>query len=350
MQHKLFKQSASATLAALLAGPFGAASAGTLSVDSVADTYLNSDPVLSNRDWSNFGAMGISANLANPAKGMTTPRTMDALIAYDTAAIKSGFDAEFGAGNWHVTDVKVKWYSNYDILGVAPTNPQLNVPAAGAFHISLLTDNGWFDAASAGDKGFANTDLNWDSVFGAGGKYGKLLDGAQVLGTYSYGGGNFNGGNNCLNEVCAPRFWDLGANADLYDSIANGGFVSLFGSAADSNVSYIVSQRSAAGAHPQLFVSAAAGVAAVPLPAGLSLFLSGGLSLLGIGRRRGPLVPSKVQVGPAHNAPTLWANEKSRSPFDKALPSAAEGLRTNGVLYRPTALSRIISNTLERCS
>ncbi|MGY6274522.1 hypothetical protein [Methylomonas sp. MgM2] len=287
MNDKSGKHSFHATALALaLFGPHNIASADTvLSVDSIADTYLNSDPLLSNRDWSNFGAMGISANLANPQKGMNTPRTMDALIAYDTAAIKTRLDAEFGAGNWHVTDVRVKWYSNYDILGVAPQNPQLNVPAAGSFNISLLTHNDWFDPASAGDKGFANTDLNWDSVFGTGGAYGNLLDGAQILGIYSYTGGDFNGGNNCVNEVCAPRFWDLGDNADLFDIIGSGGMVSLFASAADSEVSYIVSQRSANGAHPQLFVSAAAGIAAVPLPTGIWLFISGCLTLLGLSGR-----------------------------------------------------------------
>jgi len=275
-----------AVAVALLSKTGTTVAASTLSTESIADTYLNSDPLLSNRDWSNFGAMQISANLANPEKGMNTPRTMDALMAYDTAAIKSGFDAEFGAGNWHVSDVKVKWYSNYDILGIPAQNPQLNVPAAGLFNISLLTHKQWFDPATAGDKGFANTDLNWDSVFGSGGAYRNLLDGVQVLGTYAYTGGNFNGGNNCANEVCAPRFWDLGDNANLFDIIGNGGMVSLFGSAADSRVSYIVSQRGANGAHPQLFVSAAANVAAVPLPAAIWLFLSGCLSMLGVSNRR----------------------------------------------------------------
>jgi len=253
----------------------------TLSVDSVADTYLNSDPLLSNRDLSNFGSMQISANLPNPLKDMNVPRTMDALLAYDTAAIKAGFDAEYGAGNWRVTDVRVKWYSNYDILGIPATHPQFNVPAAGSFNISLLGNNSWFDAATAGDKGFANTGLNWDAVFGSGGAYRNLLDGAQILGTYAYTGGVFNGGNNCANEVCDPRFWDLGSNAGLFGIIGNGGLVSLFGSAADANVSYIISQRGAAGAHPQLFVSASA----VPIPAAFWLFVSGCLSLFGLSAR-----------------------------------------------------------------
>jgi hypothetical protein len=288
MNYRLPNSSFHATAVALLLfGPNQSVLADTLlSVDSIADTYLNSDPLLSNRDWSNFGSMQISANLANPEKGMNTPRIMDALMAYDTAAVKSGFDAEFGAGNWHVTDVQVKWYSNYDILGIPAQNPQLNVPAAGLFNISLLAHSNWFDAATAGDKGFANTDLNWNSVFGTDGAYSHLLDGVQVLGTYSYTGGDYNGGNNCVNEVCAPRFWDLGDNASLFNIIGNGGVLSLFGSAADSSVSYIVSQRSANGAHPQLFVSAAVGVAAVPLPAGVWLFFSGWLTLLGVSGRR----------------------------------------------------------------
>ena len=276
-----------ATAAIILGGQIDTSWADTtLSVESVADTYLNSDPTYANRDLSNFGAMEISANLPDPLQGINYSRSMDALVAYDTSAIKAGFDGQYGLGNWHVTDVQVKWYSNYDILGVPANNLQFNVPAAGSFNISLLADNHWFNPATAAGPGLANTDLNWSSVFGAGGAYNALLNAAEILGNYNYTGGSFNGGNNCANEVCDPRFWDLGANALLFDTVANGGIVSLFGSAADSNLSYMINQRGASGAHPQIVVSAAGGiVAAVPIPSALWLFSGACLPLAGLANR-----------------------------------------------------------------
>lgn len=270
----------------LLGHPNSVLADTTLSVESVADTYLNSGSIYANRDLSNYGAMEISANLPNPAQGINDPRTMDLLVAYDTATIKAGFDTQYGVGNWHVTSAQVKWYSNYDIIGTQANNIQFNGPAAGSFNISLLTNNTWFNAATAAGPGLANTDVNWNSVFITGGAYSTLLDGMQTLGTYAYTGGDFNGGNNCLNEVCDPRFWNLGSNTSLINIITNGGYISLFGSAADGNVSYIVSQRGAAGAHPQLFISADAGATAVPIPAAVWLWLSSCISILGLLKRR----------------------------------------------------------------
>ncbi|MGD0960933.1 MAG: hypothetical protein ABSB19_14100 [Methylomonas sp.] len=260
----------------------------TYSTIAVSDTFLSSDPTYANRDMSAFGAMEISANLPDPLQGIDYPRTLDAVVAYDTSSIKAEFDAEFGAGDWHVTDVQVKWYSNFDILGIPTHNPQFNVPAAGAFNITLLADNSWFTEANAGADGLANPDFTWNSVFTAGGTYSNLLAGAQLLGTYDYLGGNFNGTNNCSNDVCDPRFWDLGQNATLYNTIASGGTVSLFGSAADDNVTYLINQLTKPGGQPQILVSAAAGAAPTPtpLPGPFWLFLSGCLSMLAIAKGR----------------------------------------------------------------
>ena len=260
----------------------------TLSTDAVADPFISSDPTYADRDMSAFGAMMISADLPDYIQGITYSRTMDSLVAYDATAIKAGFDGQYGAGNWHVTDVQVKWYSNFDILGIPAHNPQFNVPAAGAFNISLLANNNWFDQTSAGAQGLANPDLNWNSVFGSGGAYGNLLNGMQTLAADTYTGGNYNGTNNCSNDVCDPRFWDLGVNADLFDSVAGGGIVSLFGSAADGNVSYLINQLTKPGGHPQIFVSAAAGASAavVPVPSAVWLFLSACLSFFGFSRRQ----------------------------------------------------------------
>ncbi|QSA95746.1 hypothetical protein [Methylococcus sp. EFPC2] len=269
-----------ALVSALASQPAAVWADATLSIEAVADTFISSDPTYAGRDMSAFGAMQISANLPDPIQGINYPRTLDLLVAYDTAALKSGFDAQYGAGNWHVTDVQVKWYTNFDIPGIPAHNPQFNVPAAGAFNISLLANNTWFDAATAGALGLANPDLSWNSVFGTGGKYGTLLDDLQTLGTFHYTGGSFNGTNNCSNDVCAPRFWDLGDNTRLFDTVTTGGIVSLFGSAADDQVTYLVNQITKPGGHSQLFVSAAAGSTAVPVPAAAWLFLSAGLFLL----------------------------------------------------------------------
>jgi hypothetical protein len=260
----------------------------TYNTIAVSDTFLSSDPTYANRDMSPFGAMEISANLPDPIQGINYARTEDAVIAYDTSSIKTQFDAEYGVGNWHVTDVQVEWYSNFDILGIPTHNPQFNVPAAGLFNISLLTDNNWFVEATAGADGLANPDFNWDSVFGAGGAYSNLLNGEQTLGTYSYTGGNFNGTNNCSNNVCDPRFWDLGQNAALFNTVANGGIISLFGSAADNNVTYLINQLTKPGGQPQIYISAAAGAApaAVPIPGAAGLFLSACLFLLGYPKSR----------------------------------------------------------------
>ena len=293
MNLTLFKRSAiTATITVALIGQTDIVLADTtLSIDSVADTYLNSDPTYANRDLSNFGAMQISANLPDPIQGINYSRTMDSLVAYDTSTIKTGFDTQYGIGNWHVTDVQVKWYTNFDILGVPAHNPQFNIPAAGAFNIALLANNNWFDAATAGSPGLANPGLTWNSVFGAGGAYSNLLNGVQTLGTYAYTGGNYNGTNNCSNDVCAPRFWDLGTNANLFNTVAGGGIVSLFGSAADNNVTYLINQLTKPGGHPQIFISAAAGTApaAVPVPGAAWLFLSACLSMLGVSSRRSGL-------------------------------------------------------------
>jgi hypothetical protein len=52
----------------------------------------------------------------------------------------------------------------------------------------------------------------------------------------------------------------------------------------------------------------------------------------------GPFMLSNVEAWAAHNTVTRLENEKSRSPFDKALLSIDEGLRTNGIFHSPTAL------------
>ena len=282
---------AAAVAAALMSQTDLATAASTLSVEAISDTFLTSYSAQANSNMSSYGAMMISSPQADLVQGISEVRTMENLVAYNTAAIKSGFDAQYGAGNWHVTDVQLKWYTNFDIQGVPANNNQFNVPHAGFFGVSYFSDDSWFNPATAGPTGLTNANLTWNSVYGAGGVYSNLFAGQQAAGTFFYPTGTVNGTTDCFSvpDSCAPRFWDLSLASGLVNDILAGDYLSFHGYAADDQVVYLINQLTKPGAHPQIFVSAEAGPAAVPLPGAVWLFLSAFLSVLGISKRRSAL-------------------------------------------------------------
>lgn len=288
------RQSAIATaIASVLLGRTDLALADTtLSSDATADTFLTSYSAQANSDMSSYGAMMISAPVADPQQGISEVRSMESIVAYNTATIKAGFDSQYGVGNWHVTDVQLEFYTNFDIPGVPANNNQFNVPAHGAFNISLMDNNSWFNPATAGATGLDNGNVTWNSVYGAGGTYSTLFNNQTAEGTFNYTdypGGNTNGTTACtgVGTSCDPRFWDLSLTSALVNDIISGSYVSFHGTAADNQVVYLINQLTKPGAHPQIYISAAAGASAVPIPAAAWLFLSAAAPLLAASKRRG---------------------------------------------------------------
>ncbi|WP_446809764.1 hypothetical protein ACH50O_21320 [Methylomonas sp. 2BW1-5-20] len=295
MNKHQFKQPALVlAIGAVLSTQTGLAAATTLSVEAVSDTFLTSYSLQANSNMSSYGAMMISAPVADPQQGISEVRTMENLVAYNTASIKSGFDSQYGAGNWHVTDVQLKWYTNFDIQGVPANNNQFNVPHAGYFGVSYFSNDSWFNPATAGVTGLSNSNLTWNSVYGNGGVYSNLFAGQQSTGTFYYPTGNANGTTDCVSQACAPRFWDLSLATGLVNDILAGDYLSFHGYAADNQVVYLINQLTKPGAHPQIFISAEAGPAAVPLPGAVWLFLSAFLSVLGFSKRAG--APGRLSV------------------------------------------------------
>lgn len=279
---------AAAVAAALMIQTDLATAASTLSVEAISDTFLTSYSAQANSDMSSYGAMMISSPQADPLQGISEVRTMENLVAYNTAAIKSGFDAQYGAGNWHVTDVQLKWYTNFDIQGVPANNNQFNVPHAGFFGVSYFSNDSWFNPATAGATGLtvSSPAVTWNSVYN-GGAWSNLFAGQQAAGTFFYPTGAVNGTTDCVSQECAPRFWDLSLATGMVNDILAGDYLSFHGYAADDQVVYLINQLTKPGAHPQIFISAEASPAAVPLPGAVWLFLSAILSVMGISKRFG---------------------------------------------------------------
>jgi len=270
------------------AAPAMAAST-TLSTEATSDTFLTNDSRYINSNMSSYGAMMISAPLQDLVQGISEYRTMETLISYNTASIKSGFDSTYGVGNWHVTDVQVKFYTNFDIPGVPANNNQFNVPAVGDFKLSYFNNDTWFNPATAGATGLSNSNLTWNSVYGTGGAYNGLFTGEQLLGQYHYAGGTVNGTTDCYSSPtnCGQRFWDLSLTSGLVSDIVAGDYVSIRGAAADDKVTYLINQLTKPGAHPAIFITADVGLAApVPEPDSYAMMLAG-IGLIGaIARRR----------------------------------------------------------------
>jgi hypothetical protein len=265
MNNLRFKQCAiAAAVAAALTGQSGpVAASDTYSVEATADTFITSyapsgsySGATASTDNSGYGAMMISAYVADPDQGIYDARQMETLIAYNTAPIKSHFDSVYGANGWHITTVQVKFYSNFDISGVPANNNQFNVPYPGYFILSLFSDNSWYNPSTAGSTGRSNSDLTWNNVYGSGGTYNGIFDDEESLGTFYYPTGDYNGTTSCANEVCAPRFWTLTLTQNLEDGILAGDYISLHGAPADEAVVYLINQMTKPYAHPQLFVTA----------------------------------------------------------------------------------------------
>lgn len=280
-----------ALLAPLAWSALPAMASTTVSTEATSDTFLTNDTRYINSNMSSYGAMMISAPLTDTVQGISQARTMETLVAYNTASAKASFDATYGVGMWEVTDVKVKFYTNFDIIGVPANNNQFNVPAAGAFNLAYFANDSWFNPATAGATGLSNSNLTWNSVYG-GGTYTGLFTGEQNLGTYTYTGGTTNGTTDCYSvpDSCSPRYWDLSLSSGLLTDIGNGGYVSIHGTAADDKVTYLINQMTKPGAHPQIYITADA-IPAVPEPATWLMSIVGVLSIR--------LLGGKVRTGQA---------------------------------------------------
>jgi hypothetical protein len=201
-KHLTFLLAAAGLPATLTATPV------TISQVVQADTFVSSG-----QPTSNFGALG-AVEIAVPTGAQN--RTQESLIRFNTSAIESGFNTDYGAGNWTITGITLTLYSNFATAGQQPGNSSFNQIAAGGFELDWLSNDSW-----------SETGITWNTL-------------ASVLpGT----------GNNQLDSLgdfywpatgSSSAGWNLSLDANLVVDITSGSLATIFGQpTAGSTVGYL---------------------------------------------------------------------------------------------------------------
>jgi len=222
----------------------------TVSNSPVADAFVRSaDPT---HNYGGAGALSVSGLIATNGNGVQQG-AFDSFLRFDAAGTVAAFDAQFGTGNWTITNAQLRLTE----VG-APNNPIFN-RGIGSFSVSWIGNDSWLEGT--GNPSTPTTDgIIWND------EPTVLNAGVDVsLGTFVNTGAN---GALTLSLVTAPSF--------LAD-IAAGGTVGLYLTATtDSTVGFTFNSRSFGTVLQRPYLE----LTAVPEPTTLGLV---GLALLGLG-------------------------------------------------------------------
>jgi hypothetical protein len=174
-----------------------------------ADTYVSSGQP--NANFGAFGAMEIAAPTA------AQPRTEIALLRFDTSAMQASCNTEYGIGNWIVTGVTLRLFSNVALAGQQPNNSSFNRIAAGGFEFDLLGNNNWSESS-----------LTWNTL-------PTILPGSNNTNTLTpLGAFNWDA------TGATSSAWTLTAGQPLLDEINAGSEVTILGQpTSGSTVGYL---------------------------------------------------------------------------------------------------------------
>lgn len=232
MTHRTQPNALALPLLAVLALPGMAAAAVTLQTNANRDTYVSSGvngaTNLSNLNFGGAGAMMISGPTA------AQNRTQEALFSFDTAAIKSAFDAQFGVGSWVITALDLSLSSNFHVLGSQPGNTTFNKIAAGDFVLEWLSNDGWIEGGTPGGGGGGGNGTTVPPDGSSGVSWNSLPSFLATTSRTSVGTFTWNG-------LPAPEntnvraSWSLALASDVVSDIRNGGTVSFLGSPAENS-------------------------------------------------------------------------------------------------------------------
>lgn len=203
----------------------------------------------------NFGGAGtLAVSAASSTKG-----EFQSVIRFNMASTVAQFNSTYGAGNWTITSIQLKFLTNYGVPGAQPNNAIFNTISAGNFGITWLGNDNW--AEGTGNPSAPTSDgVTYDDLTTL------KSDGTENLGIYTYSPPG--------NDV--PFYYTLPLSANnLTDDIKSGSELSLLFYAADDQVGMLFNSRSKLGYEPDIVITA--DIVPEPSPfALLSLTLVGG--------------------------------------------------------------------------
>ena len=212
--------------------------------------------------WDPKGAIEFSANGFNTA---SPGNTEYGLMGFSSSAIVSQLNSTYGTGGWTITGVSVALAANFATAGVYPNNSVFNEIEPGNFTLSWLSNNGWVSSQSGG--------ATWNNL-------PNYLPGVGTA-TWRRPRARSTGRRMEFMESMARQMsYALTPTGDLLNDIASGGYVSIIGTPADSEVGCL-SNTPTKGNPAQLIVTAVA----VPEPGSAVLILTA-LGIMALGRWR----------------------------------------------------------------
>lgn len=229
----------------------GLASAETLGVAVIADTYINDSTSAAN--YGTLGALQITG--PGNAKG-----EMQGFLRFDLAQTLADFDNLFGPRAWTLTAATLSLFTGTGTDGEQPRNARFAPINDGLFEIRWLSNDTW-------DENTLTQNNAIDTVFApatTSASLGTFLFPADGDGTDPYA---------------------LTLAAPLVNDLLTGDLLTLYLLAADPNVSYLFDSRAnrLSIERPRLLLTAAA----IPEPGTLGLLAGAtALGLAGIRRRR----------------------------------------------------------------
>jgi hypothetical protein len=241
-------------LAQAILAPAVRGSTLTFDLLPTADAFVSA-----NNAASNYGGAGaLAASGSSTGKG-----EFDSVFRFSSSAAKSAFDAQFGEGNWQVSDVSIR------LTAATVNNALFNAQNSGTIQARWFQDDSWVEGTGSPSSPTATgiTAANLPSYLGAGN---------QSLGSFYFD-------NSVSGSPGTSATYPLVLSSGLMNDIATGSLLSIELAPADSLVSYLVYSRSFGTPAYRPVLS----VTAVPEPSTLAL-CGAGLLLLAVRPRKRP--------------------------------------------------------------